>query len=58
MIGQFGREFVASASQERTSKEASLKINCGGISINRTRNHEAMDLLRDEYERQQFSEES
>ena len=51
-IEQFGGEFVVTASQERTSKASSLKINYGGITTSKTRNHAALQRLRDWYENQ------
>ena len=53
-IEQFGGEFILSASQERTSKQGSLKLNYGGIETSSKRNNEALEKLLDEYERQQF----
>lgn len=55
-IQQYGGEFKLSASQERTSKQGSLKLNYGGISTQSTRNEDALNRLLDEYERKQFSE--
>ncbi len=55
-IEQFGGEFRLTATQERTSKKGSLKLNYGGISTNLERNTDAMDQMLDEYERQQFEE--
>lgn len=49
-IQRFGGEFVVTASQERTSKQGSLKHNYGGVSTSRTRNHEAIARLREAYE--------
>ena len=51
-IQRFGGEFTISASQERTSKQGSLKLNYGGISTSTTRNDEALSQLLDEYERE------
>ena len=53
-IQKFGGEFKLSASQERTSKQGSLKLNYGGISTTTARNEIAMEKLLDEYEREQF----
>ncbi len=53
-IAEYGGEFIVSASHDRTSKPGSLKHNYGGISTKQTRNHEAIERLRDEYEREQF----
>ena len=56
-IQRFGGEFKLSASQERTSKQGSLKLNYGGIATQSTRNEEALNRLLDEYERQQHADE-
>ncbi len=53
-IQKFGGEFILSASQERTSKKSSLKVNYGGITTVSTRNHDAIEMLKDEYELQSF----
>lgn len=50
-IARFGGEFILTATQERTSKAGSLKRNYGGIATEKVRNQEAIDGLRDEYER-------
>lgn len=55
-IERFGGEFKLSASQERTSKKGSLKVNYGGIATNSTRNEEALNKLLDEYEASQYEE--
>ncbi len=55
-IEKFGGEFKLSASQERTSKQGSLKLNYGGISAQRVRNDLAMEKLLDDFERKQFEE--
>jgi hypothetical protein len=51
-IEQFGGEFVVTAQQERTSKASSLKINYGGITTSKSRNHAAMERLKQHYENQ------
>jgi hypothetical protein len=51
-IDKFGGEFTLTASQERTSKPGSLKLNYGGISTSTKRNEKALNLLLDEYEKQ------
>ena len=51
-IEKFGGEFRMSASQERTSKQGSLKLNYGGIATTRERNQDAMDKLKDEFDDQ------
>jgi hypothetical protein len=53
-IEKYGGEFTLSASQERTSKQGSLKLNYGGITTKSTRNEKALDRLLDEYERKQM----
>jgi hypothetical protein len=53
-IEKYGGEFTLSASQERTSKQGSLKLNYGGITTKSTRNEKALDRLLDEYEREQM----
>ena len=55
-IERFGGEFTVSASQERTSKQGSLKLNYGGISTRARRNDEALNELLDEYEKQKHGE--
>ena len=54
-IEQFGGEFTVIASQERTSKQGSLKLNYGGVAVKSTRNEDALAKLRDEYEKQQLT---
>jgi hypothetical protein len=51
-IAKFGGEFIVTVSQERTSKPGSLKRNYGGIDTAKSRNHEAIRKLREEFERQ------
>jgi hypothetical protein len=51
-ISKYGGEFRISATQERTSKQGSLKKNYGGISAHKVRNPAAMEKLREEYERE------
>ena len=53
-IQKYGGEFRLSASQERTSKQSSLKINYGGISTTSKRNDDALNRLLDDYEKQQL----
>lgn len=55
-IEQFGGEFKLFASQERTSKAGSLKLNYGGMSTELKPNEEALGQLLDLYERQQHGE--
>ena len=55
-IKKFGGEFKLSATQERTSKQGSLKLNYGGISTASVRNIAAIEKLRDEHESRQFDE--
>ena len=53
-IQAYGGEFTVSASQERTSKQGSLKLNYGGISTSSTRNENALSRLLDDYDRRQL----
>jgi hypothetical protein len=53
-IEKYGGDFTLSASQERTSKQGSLKLNYGGITTKSTRNEKALNRLLDEYEGQQM----
>lgn len=55
-IEKYGGEFKLRASQERTSKKGSLKLNYGGISTSSTRNEDALGQLLDEYERREFDD--
>jgi hypothetical protein len=48
-IKQYGGEFIVTASQERTSKSGSLKINYGGIETQSVRNYEGIARLKDDY---------
>lgn len=48
-IQQYGGEFKMVASQERTSKAGSLKINYGGVETSSTRNDDALDRLVEDY---------
>ncbi len=52
-IEKHGNEFSRKVGLERTSKEGSLKKNYGGIHTSKTRNHQAMRKLREEYLRGQ-----
>lgn len=52
-IGKHGGEFIRTVTQERTSKEGSLKRSYGSASIHKTRNHEAIEKLRAEYQEEQ-----
>jgi hypothetical protein len=51
-IAKYGGEFRLSATHDRTSKQGSLKQNYGGVTARKTRNHEAMYKLKEEYEQQ------
>jgi hypothetical protein len=53
-IEKLGGEFVRSASFDRTSKEGSLKKNYGGVTTSKRRNHEAIEKLKDQYDREQW----
>ena len=48
-IQKYGGEFKISASDERTSKRGSMKINYGGIATNSVRNTEALEQLIDDF---------
>lgn len=48
-IDKYGGEYKMHATQERTSKAGSLKLNYGGITTVKTRNEEGIRKLRDEY---------
>lgn len=50
-ILKFGGEFIMSSTQEKTSKEGSLKKNYGGISTRLSRNEQAVAKLKDDYDR-------
>lgn len=52
-IAKYGGEFITMASQERTSKEGSMKKNYGAVSTTSVRNQVALDRLRDDYLDQQ-----
>lgn len=56
-IQKYGGEFTLSASQERTSKAGSLKLNYGGISTSSTRNEDALNRLLDAYEKHKLDAE-
>lgn len=49
-IGQFGGEFIVTATQASLGKAGSLKKNYGDVSIQKKRNTEALRRLREEYE--------
>ena len=49
-IEKYGGEFRISATQERTSKQGSLKRNYGGVETKSTRNAAAINKLRQDYE--------
>jgi hypothetical protein len=52
-IQKYGGEFIVTAAQERTSKAGSLKHNYGSVTTSKTRNHAALERLRDAYEQAQ-----
>ena len=52
-IGKYGGEFKVTMSQERLSKPGSLKRNYGGVSTSKTRNHDAIEKLRTDYQAEQ-----
>lgn len=55
-IAEFGGEFVMRASQERTSKQGSMKLYYGGISTTKTRNEDGIEQLRDRYEQEKMKQ--
>jgi hypothetical protein len=52
-INKFGGEFTVTITQEKTSKQGSLKKNYGGVSPHKSRNSDAMEKLRSEYRTEQ-----
>ena len=52
LIQKFGGEFTVTASQQRTSKQGSLKHNYGGVTKSKVRNEAAMTQLIDECDSQ------
>ena len=56
-IEQYGGEFRVAAEQEKTSKKTSMKVNYGGISAARIRNHDAIERLQDALELKRFENE-
>lgn len=55
-IQKFGGEFIMSASQERTSKKTSLKVNYGAISTSFARNERGLELLKEDYDLNQLDD--
>ena len=53
-IEKFGGEFVRSATQERTSKQGSIKHNYGGVTVSKVRNQKAIEQLKDAYEEEKW----
>lgn len=53
-IEKYGGEFTLHATQERTSKPGSLKLNYGGISTTSARNQPALEKPLDAYEGKWF----
>jgi hypothetical protein len=51
-ITKFGGEFRITASHDRTSKQGGLKLNYSGVTAHKTRNPQAVEKLRQEYEEQ------
>lgn len=49
-IAAYGGEFTLTATQERTSKAGSMKLNYGSVATKKERNHQAIARLRDAYE--------
>jgi hypothetical protein len=50
MIGKYGGEFIVIGTQASLGKSGSLKKNYGDVSIEKKRNTEALQRLRDDYE--------
>ncbi len=50
MIGKYGGEFKITATQTSLGKGGSLKKNYGDVSIQKTRNTDALRKLREEFE--------
>jgi hypothetical protein len=50
MIGKYGGEFIVIGTQASLGKSGSLKKNYGDVSIEKKRNTEALEKLREEYE--------
>lgn len=48
-INKFGGEFTATVTQASLGKAGSLKKNYGDVSVQRTRNHTAVEKLRKEW---------
>lgn len=55
-ITKYGGEFVVTGTQASLGKGGSLKKNYGDVSIQKRRNTEALQRLREEYERSRESE--
>ena len=49
-IKKYGEEFVVTSVEERTSKPGGMKINIGGVTPSKKRNHAAIEKLKDEFE--------
>jgi len=49
-IQKYGGEFSLTGSYETTSKQGSLKHNYGGVNVTKTRNADAVEKLRRDYE--------
>jgi Prokaryotic dksA/traR C4-type zinc finger len=50
-IQKYGGEFQVTSRHIRTSKEGSLKKNFGGVDVEQRRNRDAIEKLREEFER-------
>ena len=50
-IQKFGGEFKVTSRDIRTSKEGSLKKNFGGVDVSQSRNRDALEKLRDAFDR-------
>ena len=53
-IQKYGGEFRISASDERTSKRGSMKINYGSVSTSSVRNNVAIEQLVEDYRDREF----
>jgi len=49
-IEKYGGEFKLTGSYETTSKQGSLKLNYGGVNVIKTKNTDAVEKLRRDYE--------
>jgi hypothetical protein len=52
-MSKYGGEFKMTFTQERLSKEGSLKKNYGGVSPHKSRNSDGIEKLRNDYQAEQ-----